>query len=294
MLNSTKPHGNIISFRNLKEATDTALALFGDENAKEVVFKRPYEEQKKEFENKLRELKQKVPTIGSVDNLQGEEEKPKFVKTFRDLLRIKSSLETFAEFSFEDVGITEQEFYDYQSKYLDIYEERKNNESDQESILDQIDFELELTVRDIINFDYIILLIAGLKNISSESIREKKTEDILKIFDRDVKLRKKKDLIKKFIEENLPKIGKADSVEEAFSDFWESERSIVLKKLAKDESIPTEKIEHLIGEYLYTQKLPHEQAIADLLPVQPRILEREGVIERIRKAIESIVDVFLW
>jgi len=116
----------------------------------------------------------------------------------------------------------------------------------------------------------------------------------LKIFDRDVKLRKKKDLIKKFIEENLPKIGKADSVEEAFSDFWESERSIVLKKLAKDESIPTEKIEHLIGEYLYTQKLPHEQAIADLLPVQPRILEREGVIERIRKAIESIVDVFLW
>jgi len=83
------------------------------------------------------------------------------------LLRIKSSLETFAYFSFKDLGITEQEFYDYQSKYLDVYEDRKNNDSGVESILDQIDFEIELTVRDVINFDYIIKLIAGLKNISS-------------------------------------------------------------------------------------------------------------------------------
>ncbi len=294
LLNSDKPHGNIISFRNLKQATDTALALFGDENAKEIVFKKPYEEQKKEFENKLVELRKKVPTLESIDALQGEEEKAEFVKTFRDLLRIKSSLETFAEFSFDNIGISEQDFYDYQSKYLDIYEDRKNNTSGVESILDQIDFELELTVRDIINFDYIILLIAGLKNISSDVVRKKKTEEILRLFDRDVQLRKKKELIKKFIEENLPKIDKSDNVEKAFSDFWASERFDVLKKLAERENIPTEKIEHLIGEYLYTQKLPREQDIADMLPEQPRILERSGIINRIKNAIENIVDMFEW
>ncbi len=294
LLNSDKPHGNVISFRNLKKATDTALALFGDENAKEIVFKKPYEEQKKEFENKLAQLREKVPTVSSVDSLQGEEEKAVFVTNFRDLLRIKSSLETFAEFSFEELGISEQEFYDYQSKYLDIYEERKDNESGVESILDQIDFELELTVRDIINFDYIILLIAGLKNISSDVVRKKKTEEILRLFDRDVQLRKKKDLIKKFIEENLPKIAKSDDVEKAFSEFWASERSETLKKLAKEENIPTEKIEKIIGEYLYTQKLPREQDIADMLPEQPRILERKGIINRIKSAIENIVDIFEW
>lgn len=294
LLNSDKPHGNVISFRNLKKATDTALALFGDENAKEVVFKKPYEEQKKEFEQKLAELRGQVPTIESVDVLKGEEERAQFVKTFRDLLRIKSSLETFAEFSFTSIGISEQEFYDYQSKYLDIYEDRKKNQSEVESILDQIDFELELTVRDIINFDYIILLIAGLKNISSDALRNKKTEDILHIFDRDVHLRKKKDLIRKFIEENLPSIDTADNVEKAFSDFWASERSTVLKKLAVDENIPTEKIEHLIGEYLYSQKMPHEQDIADMLPEAPRILERKGIIDRIKAAIENIVDLFEW
>ena len=191
-----------------------------------------------------------------VDDLRSDEDKEVFVKAFRDLLRIKSSLETFAEFNFKNMSISSQEFYDYQSKYLDIYEERKTHEVGDESILDQIDFEIELTRRDIINFDYIILLLAGLKNIKSDSVREKKTEEVLHIFDRDIQLRKKKDLIKKFIEENLPKIDKSASVEKAFNEFWSSERSDVLKKIAKKENIPIEKIEHIIDEYLYTQKLP--------------------------------------
>lgn len=294
LLNSDKPHGNIVSFRNLKEATDKALALFGDENAKEIVFKKPYVVQKREFEEKLTELKEKVPSVASVDLLKGEGERAEFVKTFRDLLRIKSSLETFAEFSFDNLGITEQEFFDYQSKYLDIYEDRKNNESGPESILDQIDFEIELTVRDIIDFDYIIQLIAGLRDVTSDTLREKKTEDILKIFDRDIQLRKKKDLIKKFIEINLPTISKSENVEKAFSEFWSSERSKTIKDIAQTENIPVENIEHLIGDYLYSQKLPQDQKIADLLPETPPILEREGILARIKKSIVNIVDKFEW
>ena len=210
------------------------------------------------------------------------------------MLRIKSSLETFAEFSFDDLGITEQEFYDYQSKYLDIHEERKTHEPEKESILDQIDFELELTVRDVVDFDYIIQFIAGLKDISSDVVREKKTEDILRLFDRDVKLRKKKELIRKFIEENLPKIREDENVEEAFEKFWASERSSALREVAQAENIPLEKFENIIGEYLYTQKLPHGQDIVDLLPEAPRILERQSIIDRVRSAIENIVDMFEW
>ncbi len=294
LLDSDKPHGNIVSFRNLKKATDVALSLFGDENAKEVVFKKPYEEQKKEFEVKLGELRAQVPDVVAVNDLRSEEEKAQFVKTFRDLLRMKSSLETFADFSFDQLGISEQEFYDYQSKYLDIYEGRKNGEGDMESILDQIDFELELTVRDVIDYDYIIMLIAGLKNIRSAALREKKTEEILRVFDRDVKLRKKKDLIRKFIEENLPKIARSEDVERAFGEFWESERSSGLRGIAEAEHIPVEKLENLIGEYIYTQKLPGNQEIADMLPRAPKILEYHGIVNRIKTAIDNIVDIFEW
>lgn len=294
LLNSDKPHGNIISFRNLKDATDKALALFGDENAKEVVFKKTYEERKKEFEDKLIELKQIAPNIEDVNNLQGEEERALFVKTFRDLLRVKSSLETYVEFSFEDLGISEQEFYDYQSKYLDVYEERKNHDPEKESILDQIDFEIELTLREIIDFDYIIKLIAGLKNIQVDELRERRTEEILKLFDRDVQLRKKKDLIRKFIEENLPHVKQDTEVEDAFNKFWKSERSAMVREIAEHENITLGNFEKLVSEFVYTQKLPNNEEIIELLPERPKILEFHGVVDRVRSAIEKVVDIFEW
>lgn len=297
LLNSDKPHGNIVSFRNLKKNTDKALALFGDENAKEVVFKKPYAVQKKEFEDKLTELKSKVPKVDDVDQIQSEEEKASFVQSFRDLLRIKSSLETFSEFDFADLGITEQEFYDYQSKYLDVYQERKNKDGKQlESVLDQIDFELELVATDIINFDYIIKLIAGLKDITSDLLRQKKTDDILKIFDRDIKLRKKKELIQKFIEENLPRIARSEDVEAEFGKFWESERSLALRKVAEEEHINLGSFQTLIGDYIYTQRTPLGDDIIALLPEneKPSVLKRQGIINRIKGAIVNLVDVFEW
>jgi len=295
LLNSDKPHGNIVSFRNLKVSTDKALALFGDENAREVVFKKPYEVEKKEFEAKLLELREKVPNVSDVDRLESEEEKAEFVKTFRDLMRVKASLETFAEFDFKDLGIEEQEFYDYQSKYLDIYEERKNKEGKElESVLDQIDFELELVGSDTINYDYIIKLIAGLKEVTSDTLREKKINDILKIFDRDVRLRKKKELIERFIRENLPDIEKSDDVESAFELFWKEERSKILRDIAEDENIDLEKFQELIGEYIYTQKIPLGDDIVGLLPETPSVLKRKGIIDRIKKAIVDVVDVFEW
>lgn len=295
LLNSDKPHGNIVSFRNLKNNTDKALALFGDENAKEIVFKKPYEVQKVEFEEKLAELKAKVPNVEDVDAIQSEEEKASFVKSFRDLMRIKASLETFAEFKFADLGITEQEFYDYQSKYLDVYEERKNKDSKElESVLDQIDFELELVGTDIINFDYIIKLLVGLKEVTSDTVRQKKVDEILKVFDRDIQLRKKKELIQKFIKENLPNVVRSDEVEKEFDKFWQSERSHALRQVAEDEHIDIEAFQNLIGEYVYSQKAPLSDDIINLLPEAPSVLKRQGIVDRIKGAIVDIVDIFEW
>lgn len=293
LLDSTKPHGNIVSFRNLKQATDEALRLFGDKNAKEVVFKKPFEQQKQEFIEKLNELKEIAPTLAHIDMLESELDKAAFIKAFRDLLRIKASLETYAEFNFIDLGITEQEFYDYQSKYLDIYE-RRTETKEKESILDQIDFEIELTVKDVINFDYIIALIVQIKDIESGAERAKKIDDILKIFDRDVQLRKKKDLIKKFIEENLPYIDKADNVEKEFVKYFAEKRIQSINQVAQEENIKVEDIENLISEYLYTNKMPHEQDIANILPEKPRILERHGIIGKIKESILNIAEVFEW
>ena len=289
-----KPHGNIISFRNLKEETDRALALFGDKNAKEVVFKKPYDEQLVDFQGALGWLKQIAPDISAVDELKSEEDKAEFIKAFRDVLRLKSSLETYAEFSFEQLGISEQAFYDYQSKYLDLYDARKYDDTSVESIVDELDFEIELTTRDIVNFDYIIQLIAGLKEVTSDRLRERKTNEILQVFDRDVQLRKKKDLVQKFIEDSLPNVGKAEDVEKAFHAFWESERAGYMKTLADEANMPMSEVEELVGEYLYTQKLPRSEEIAERMRERPGIMEYNKLVQRIKGALEDLVDIFEW
>ena len=294
LYNDTKPHGNIVVFRNLKKATDEALELFGDENAKEIVFKEPYEKQKEKFNRQVAELKEVVPNYADVDNLKSEEEQERFIRAFRELLRLKSSLETFSEFDFNDLDIGEQEFYDYQSKYLDLYEQRKGEgEKEKASILDDIDFSLELIRTDLINYDYIIKLLVGLKEATSEKLRQEKTEAILKVLDRDIKLRKKKDLIKKFIEENLPAVKSGDEVEEVFEQYWSDEQEKFVAQIAKQEGIDRKKLEKMISQYLYSEKMPLGDEIVDLLPRTPRLLERRNIIKRIRERLRSFVEIFV-
>lgn len=295
LYNSSKPHGNIVSFRNLKEETDEAMRLFGDEDAKETVFQKPYEEQKEDFAAQVAKLKEIAPSVAAVDDLQSEELRQDFVRTFRELMRMKSSLETFAEFDFADLGIEEQEFFDYQSKYLDIYDELKSRSDDEpESILDEVDFELELTTRDVVNYDYIIKLIAGLKETTTEKAREKKTEEILGIFDRDARLRKKKELVREFIEENLPDVSRQEKVEAAFEEYWQQKEHEYLKDVAEDEEVDVDDLQELVGEYLYTERLPRGEQIISKLSERPPILKRRGIVNRIKDAIAETVEIFKW
>ena len=294
LYNDIKPHGNIVVFRNLKKATDEALELFGNENAKEIVFKEPYEKQKEKFNRQVTKLKEIVPNFEAVSELKSEKEQEKFIKSFRELLRLKSSLETFSEFDFNDLGISEQEFYDYQSKYLDLYEEKKKKEgTEKASVLDDIDFSLELVRTDLVNYDYIIKLLVGLKNATSEKLKREKTEKILKTLDRDIKLRKKKDLIKKFIEENLPAVKSGDEVEEVFERYWNEEQEKFVSGLAQQEGLNKAKLEKMISQYLYSEKMPLNDEIASALSRPPKLLERRGIIKRVKDKLQAFVEIFV-
>jgi type I restriction enzyme R subunit len=160
ILDEQKSAGNIVCFRNLKQATDDAIKLFSNKDAIDVIILEPFENYIKRFNDALSKLKDIAPTIGSVDNLISEEEMFEFVRRFRELIRIKNILTTFSDFSFDKLAIDEQSFEDYKSKYLDIYDRVKSDHSkDKVSILEDVDFELELIRRDEINIDYIISLL---------------------------------------------------------------------------------------------------------------------------------------
>ena len=170
ILNKNKSHGNIVSFRNLKKATDEAIALFSNKEANEIILLQPYGDYLEEFNEAMEIVKQIAPTVDSVNSLESEKEEVQFVRAFRNLMRVQNTLSSFADFSFDDLEMSEEEFFDYRSKYLDIYIKVKSNTDKEEvSALDDIDFELELMHRDVINVAYILELLSSLVGTKKQS-----------------------------------------------------------------------------------------------------------------------------
>ena len=96
VLNEQKSQGNIVVFRNLKQATDDAITLFSNKDAREVILMEPYEDYVKRFEAAFEHLLQVTPTVDSVNDLRSEEEELEFVKAFREVMRVKNVLTTFS------------------------------------------------------------------------------------------------------------------------------------------------------------------------------------------------------
>ncbi len=293
ILGEQKSQGNIVCFRNLKKATDEAIALFSNKNAKELIIMEPYEDYLNNFNRAYDTLLKITPEISSVDDLKDEEEELAFIKAFRDLMRIRNILNTFSDFDFEDIDMDEQEFEDYKSKYLDLYEKVKlNTDKETVSILDDIDFELELIHRDEVNVAYILALLANLKD-TDNSGHEKQKKEIIDLISGEAKLRSKRLLIEKFIEENLPKIVDTDNISDEFDKFWGAEQKKAFAELCKEENLYPDKLQEVISEYLFTDRTPLRDDVVHTFQDKPKIKERKKLAERVIQKIQDFVETFV-
>ncbi len=294
ILNEQKSQGNIVVFRNLKKHTDDAITLFSNKEAIEEIIMKPYEEYVNKFNEAFIELLKIAPTVNRVNDLQTEEDELKFIKAFRELMRLKNILTTFADFKWEDLAMTEQQFEDYKSKYLDLHDKVKSDhQKEKVSILDDVDFELELIHRDEINVTYILKLLANLKD-AKKTEQEKKRKEILDILSGEAHLRSKRDLIEKFILENLPVIEDSEDVPEAFEKFWNEEQIKAFSKLVEEENLVADKAEKLIEEFLFAEREPlRDEVLALIEGEQPSVLQRKKTGERILKKITNFVDTFI-
>ena len=116
-------------------------------------------------------LKEIADTPAAVDTMQSEEDQKQFVVTFRELTKYLQSLHTFIEFSFDQNALTmsEQEYQDYKSKYLMLYS-RQKTDREVVSVLNDVDFCIELMESDRINVAYIMNLI---RNIHFDDVKQK-------------------------------------------------------------------------------------------------------------------------
>jgi type I restriction enzyme R subunit len=293
ILNEVKSQGNIVCFRNLKEATDEAITLFSNKNAIEEIIMQPYEEYVTKFNQAFVALLQIAPTVNSVNDLPSEEEELAFIQAFRELIRLKNVLATFTEFQFDDLSMTEQSFEDYKSKYLDLYDKAKgHNQKEKVSILGDIDFELELIHRDEINVAYILKLLAKLKDATPEE-QEKQKKALIEIVAGDAQLRSKRELIEKFIQENLPHISDSDDIPDEFENYWNEERKEAMNQLSKEENLDKKQLQEVIGKYIFTEKKPLRDDVIGLMNERPALKERATVAERVTQKIMTFVETFI-
>lgn len=290
IFNERKSHGNIVCFRNLKEPTDEALRLFGNENAPELVLLKPYVNYVEEFNDILLQLFEIAPEVSSVDNFPSETEKKEFVLVFRRLLRLLNLLKTYSNFSYEDLGITEDKFVDYQTKYLDLYDEVKNIDSPEKvSVIDDIDFEIELVRRDLVDAAYILNLLKDLDVTSSTFIKEK--EFILDQVRKTYELKSKIGLIEKFIDENVPEIQDKDDFEDIFEDFINKEKLDAIDKLILEERLNRDIACDVIAQYEFSDKIRND-LIKESFTEELGFLKKIEKVQRVAEKIVDLVDSF--
>ncbi|HQG78229.1 MAG TPA: type I restriction endonuclease subunit R [Bacteroidales bacterium] len=294
ILNELKSQGNIVVFRNLKNATDEAITLFSNKDAIEEIIMKPYDEYVKAFNDGFINLLQITPTVDSVNNLVTEDDELKFIIAFRELMRIKNVLTSFSDFKWNDLSMTEQQFEDYKSKYLDLHDKVKSEHAKEKvSILEDVDFELELIHRDEINVAYIIRLLIKLK-ANQKKEAEQIEKEIFNLLNTEMQLRSKKELIEKFIRENLPIILDTDDIPQEFEKFWAVEEERAFLKMVEEEKLSKEKTRTLIENYLYSEQEPIRDEILELLIYdKPTLLQRKTTGDRILRKIMDFIETFI-
>ena len=294
IINEQKSQGNIVVFRNLKKVTDQAITLFSNKKAIDVIIMKPYEDYVEKFDEAHNNLLQLTPTIDSVNDLVSEEDELEFIKAFRELMRLKNTMTTFANFDWEDLAMSEQLFNDYRSKYLDLWQKTKHdNAKEKVSILDDVDFELELIHRDEINVTYILKLLASLKDVKKEE-QEAKKKEVVDLLTGEANLRSKRELIEKFIEDSLPEIEDSETIPQEFEKFWSEEQQKAFEVFVKEENLSSEKTQKLIEDYLYAEREPLRDELLDLIEgTKPNVLKRKSIGDRILNKVVNFVETFI-
>ncbi|GAB4324845.1 MAG: hypothetical protein Kow0059_20640 [Candidatus Sumerlaeia bacterium] len=177
VLNDSKPYGNILDFRAQKNAVDDAIALFSGEageRANEIWLVDPAPVVAKRFAETVDELKEFMQSQGleckpeEVANLRGDEARAAFIVKFKEVQRLRTQLDQYTDLDPEtreaiENALPEEDLLAFRGVYLDLAKDlqaRQRKIEDPDNPLDQLDFEFVLFDSALIDYDYIMKLIA--------------------------------------------------------------------------------------------------------------------------------------
>ena len=315
VLNEKKRFGKIVCFRDLKTKVDDSIRLFSNNEPNEYIVREPYEKVRKELNIKMIEFLEKYQKPSCIDQLKSEYDKKNFILAFREIIRGKIEVQIYEDYNADDPYfiMSEQEYMDFRSKYLDITigvidkpseqvkgaEESSTEYGDVE--LDDIDFCLELLHSDVINVAYILALIEDLNPDADDY--EQKRQNILDTMIKDAAMRNKTKLIDGFIKHNVDndKSGfqraKADGsvdLESRLKEYVTEEKNKAVAELAKDEELNEESLVEFLREYDYLQREKIEIIQEAIKQKKVGLIERRNIFKRVMAKLRTIIDTFNW
>jgi len=282
ILNSVKTYGNIVSFRDLEEATNEALSLFGNKDARGVVLLKSYAEYYAEYAKRVAELVLLFP-LGKP--IVGEENQKRFIALFGAILRLRNILTSFDDFAGHEI-LTERNFQDYQSIYLNLYAEfRRVAEVERESINDDVIFEIELIKQIEVNVDYILILVQ--KQLGEHGMGQDREirAAITRAIDSSQTLRNKKDLIEQFVDS----LTVDADVDESWRAYVEAKRAEELDQIITDENLKPDATRAFVDNAFRDGAIPSTgTAITKILPpasrfsaVNAHALKKQTVLDKL-------------
>lgn len=120
----------------------------------------------------------------------------------------------------------------------------------------------------------------------------KRLADILDMVSSDAQLRSKRDLIEKFIQQNMPLIGPNKDVGEAFKAYWGEEKERALATICTEERLDRARFDQLVDQFNFSGQNPLRDDIVAALTTQPKILERRKVVNRILERLIGFIRTF--
>ncbi|MEI2819497.1 MAG: type I restriction endonuclease subunit R [Marmoricola sp.] len=288
ILNSVKTYGNIVSFRDLEQETNDAIALFGNKDARGIILLKPYGGY---YEDYARLATTLLETFHREESFVGESAQHEFIKLFSAILKLQNILSSFDEFTGNEI-ITPRQMQDYQSRYLSLHAElRKQDDADKESITDDLVFEIELIKQVEINVDYILMLVEKWREARGNGSDKEMSalQDIQRSVNSSPTLRNKSDLIIDFVDG----VSATGDIDADWRAFIESRRTAELEAIITAENLHADETKTLIDRAFREGALPTlGTAITNVLPPTSRFSSAGTHSEKKHRVVALLAEFF--
>ena len=261
----TKRFGQIVTYRNIKQAQDDALKLFsGDGNPNEFLLQ-SYEYYLAEYRKRVEKLKVICETPDDAGHLIDDDQKREYVFAFRSLASTYATLKTFSKYEQADLDVflDEADYYDYKSWYLTFYDEmKKDKEKGKENVLVDVDFNIELVRTDKINVVYILNLLKDI-NRKDKQHMEQSVDLILREIERsdNEKLRYKKEIMTDFIRSSFFDLDPEEDIAKAYEDYEKERMASEIDLFSKENEIPSNIVTDILVEFFANDKAVTKETI---------------------------------